>query len=74
MSAASHRFLTVQLSKYTNSRIFAINYRLAPETQFPGALLDAVAGYFRLIHDLKIPSENIVVVGDSAGKAYRCCP
>jgi acetyl esterase/lipase len=67
MSAASHRFLTIQISKYTDSRLFAINYRLAPETRFPGALLDALYGYFRLIHDLRIPSENIVLAGDSAG-------
>jgi acetyl esterase/lipase len=65
--AASHRFLTIQLSKHTDSRLFALNYRLAPETRFPGALLDAVYGYLRLVHDLKIPSENIVLIGDSAG-------
>lgn len=45
----------------------AINYRLAPETRFPGPLHDAVTSYFRLIEDLKIPPENIVIAGDSAG-------
>lgn len=38
----------------------AINYRLAPETRFPGQLHDAVSAYMRLILDLKIPPENIV--------------
>ena len=66
-SASSHRFLTIQVSKYTDTRIFALNYRLAPETRFPGALLDAAHGYFRLIYDLKIPPENIILGGDSAG-------
>lgn len=45
----------------------AINYRLAPETRFPGPLHDAVSAYFRLIDDLKIPPENILFAGDSAG-------
>lgn len=38
----------------------AINYRLAPETRFPGQLHDAVSAYLRLIIDLKIPADNIV--------------
>lgn len=66
-SAASHRFLTIQVSKYTDARVFALNYRLAPETRFPGQLLDAVNGYFRLIYDLRIPPQNVMVGGDSAG-------
>ena len=47
--------------------MFAINYRLAPETQFPGQLHDAVSAYLRLTEDLKIPPENIIFAGDSAG-------
>ncbi|KAK0471972.1 hypothetical protein IW261DRAFT_1510493 [Armillaria novae-zelandiae] len=42
-------------------------HRLAPETHFPGPLHDAVIGYFRLIEDLHIPPENIIICGDSAG-------
>lgn len=41
-------------------RCLAINYRLAPETRFPGQLHDAVSAYMRLTLDLKIPPENIV--------------
>ncbi|KAI5481625.1 esterase / lipase [Pseudohyphozyma bogoriensis] len=67
MSAETHRFITISVSRYTESRVFALNYRLAPETRFPGQLLDAVSGYMRLILDLKIPPENIVFAGDSAG-------
>lgn len=45
----------------------AIDYRLAPETCFPGPLHDVVSAYLRLIYDLHIPPENILVSGDSAG-------
>ena len=47
----------------------AINYRLAPETKFPGPLHDVVSSYFRLVNDLQIPPSNIIVAGDSAGGA-----
>src|ERR1700676_542079 len=45
----------------------ALDYRLAPETNFPGPLHDAVSGYMRLTEDLRIPPENIILAGDSAG-------
>ncbi|TFK56860.1 alpha/beta-hydrolase [Heliocybe sulcata] len=67
LSAATHRLITIPLSKYTDARVFAIDYRLAPETRFPGPLHDAVSAYFRLTDDLHIPPENILVAGDSAG-------
>ncbi|KAH9858344.1 Alpha/Beta hydrolase protein [Lenzites betulinus] len=66
-SAATHRLITIPLAKYLDARVFAVDYRLAPETRFPGPLHDAVSTYFRLIDDLHVPPENIVVVGDSAG-------
>ncbi|KAG1825653.1 Alpha/Beta hydrolase protein [Suillus subaureus] len=47
----------------------AIDYRLAPETIFPGQLHDVVSTYFRLTDDLRVPPENLVVAGDSAGGA-----
>ncbi|KAH7105252.1 Alpha/Beta hydrolase protein [Auriculariales sp. MPI-PUGE-AT-0066] len=67
MSAATHRFITIPLSKFTEARIFALDYRLAPETRFPGPMHDVVSAYFRLIDDLRIPPENVIVAGDSAG-------
>ncbi|GAA5858543.1 hypothetical protein JCM8547_007353 [Rhodosporidiobolus lusitaniae] len=66
-SAETHRYLTISVSRYCEARVFAINYRLAPETRFPGQLHDAVSAYMRLIVDLKIPPENIIFAGDSAG-------
>ncbi|KAI0828960.1 Alpha/Beta hydrolase protein [Trametes gibbosa] len=66
-SAATHRLITLPLAKYLDARLFAVDYRLAPETRFPGPLHDAVSAYFRLIDDLHVPPENIIVAGDSAG-------
>lgn len=66
-SPSTHRSITVPLSKFTDSRIFAVAYRLAPETRFPGPLHDAVSTYFRLLEDLHIPPSNILFAGDSAG-------
>lgn len=66
-SSAAHRPLTIPLSKYTDARIFALDYRLAPETRFPGQLHDAALAYLRLVEDLRIPPENLIVCGDSAG-------
>jgi acetyl esterase/lipase len=45
----------------------AIDYRLAPETRFPGPLHDVVSAYFRLIDELGVAPERILVAGDSAG-------
>lgn len=67
MSAATHRYITISVSKYTNCRVFAVNYRLAPECRWPGQIHDAVSAYLRLIQDLKIPPEIIIFAGDSAG-------
>ncbi|KAH8920728.1 hypothetical protein BT69DRAFT_1283758 [Atractiella rhizophila] len=67
MNAQTHRPLTIALSKYTDTRLFVVNYRLSPEFLFPAPLHDIVASYLRLIHDLKIPPEDIIFAGDSAG-------
>ena len=45
----------------------ALDYRLAPETRFPGPLHDAVSAYFRMVDDLHISPSNIILAGDSAG-------
>jgi acetyl esterase/lipase len=60
-SAATHRLITIPLSKYADARVFAVNYRLAPETRFPGPLHDAVSAYLRLVDDLHVPPSNILV-------------
>ncbi|GAA5999230.1 alpha/beta hydrolase [Rhodotorula paludigena] len=66
-SPKTHRTLLCQLSKQLKCRVFSLDYRLSPETKFPGALHDALAAYFYLNKDLGIPAGNILVGGDSAG-------
>lgn len=70
-SASTHRSLTAQLSLSTSSRIFALNYRLSPETRFPGPLHDAVSAYLRLYETEGVGreggAEEMLVAGDSAG-------
>lgn len=66
-SAAAQRLISIPLARFADARTFAIDYRLAPETQFPGPLHDVVCAYLRLVEDLHIPPENIVISGDSAG-------
>ncbi|GAA6033851.1 hypothetical protein JCM8097_000370 [Rhodosporidiobolus ruineniae] len=67
LSVKTHRSLCVQLSKETGYRVLSLDYRLSPETRYPGAVLDAVNAYFYLTQDLGIPASNIIVGGDSAG-------
>lgn len=66
-SAAAQRMISIPLSKSLDARVFAIDYRLAPETVFPGSLHDVVNAYMRLTDDLQVSPENVVVAGDSAG-------
>jgi acetyl esterase/lipase len=66
MSARTHRSVTSRLAIGSNSSVFALNYRLAPEHPFPAALLDALAAYEALVA-AGIPPSRLVVAGDSAG-------
>ncbi|KAI9706645.1 MAG: hypothetical protein M1836_003654 [Candelina mexicana] len=47
--------------------IFALDYHLAPEFPYPTQLNEAIAAYEYLVHEMEIPTERIVVAGDSAG-------
>jgi epsilon-lactone hydrolase len=63
-SVNSHRALIARIARASNCRAIGVNYRKAPENQFPAAIDDALAAYKQLISD---GYENIVVMGDSAG-------
>jgi acetyl esterase/lipase len=65
-SPQTHRAFTSALSRAAGVRVFALDYRLAPENRFPAAVEDAVAGYRWLLGQGVDPQE-IVIGGDSAG-------
>lgn len=54
------------LSKTSNARILAIDYRLAPEHPFPAALDDCVAAYRWLLAQ-GVQPRQLAIGGDSAG-------
>ena len=64
-SAETHRPITVWFALH-GFRVFAPNYRLAPENPFPAAVDDAVAAYRGLLAGGHSP-QRLVVAGDSAG-------
>jgi acetyl esterase/lipase len=65
-SVNTHRALVANLSRATGLRALSLDYRLAPESPFPAAVDDAVAGYQFLLGQ-GIAPERIVISGDSAG-------
>jgi acetyl esterase/lipase len=64
-SAESHRPVTVGFA-LQGFRVYAPDYRLAPENKFPAAIEDATAVYRALLAQ-GCQAERIVVAGDSAG-------
>jgi acetyl esterase/lipase len=65
LSAGTHRNLTLSISELASTRIFSVNYRLAPRYQYPCALEDALDCYMHVIN--REDPSRVIVAGDSAG-------
>ena len=65
-SMASHRHLVAQLSAASGAVGYTLDYRLAPEAQFPAAIHDGVSAFQALLA-LGLTPSDIVIAGDSSG-------
>ena len=65
--ADTYRLFTSALARRLSARVFAMNYRLAPEHPYPAALEDAVSGYLDTLNRMQQRADQIVLAGDSAG-------
>ena len=65
-SVNTHRGLMGRISRAAGVRVLGLDYRLAPEHQFPSALEDTIAAYAWLIAQ-GVSASRIVIAGDSAG-------
>jgi monoterpene epsilon-lactone hydrolase len=61
-----YRHFIWRIADAVGARVWALEYRLAPEHPFPAALEDAVAGYSWLV-DKTSDTRQLFVMGDSAG-------
>ena len=62
----NHRDFALRISKISNTKILAVDYRLAPEYKYPAANDDCFNSYQWLLKQGYKP-ENIVIGGDSSG-------
>src|SRR3989442_7342993 len=65
-SAATDRPLTAALARLARRRVFSLDYRLAPDHQFPAAVDDALRAYCWLLDTDVLPS-SLALAGTSAG-------
>jgi monoterpene epsilon-lactone hydrolase len=59
--------LAAAVALAANARVHVVDYRLAPETPFPGAFDDCLRAYHWLVTDGGVDSRTLVVLGDSVG-------
>ncbi len=50
-----------------HARVHAVDYRLAPETRFPGAFEDCLTAYRWTVGNVGADPKSVAVLGDSAG-------
>ncbi|KAJ6490399.1 Alpha/Beta hydrolase protein [Mycena vitilis] len=72
-SINTHRYQLIRYARKIKGRVFAVNYRKAPQYPWPCPLQDVLAAYLYLIKPpagamhKAIPPSKIVFAGDSAG-------
>ena len=66
-SPTSHRKLAAHLAKKAGAYALLVDYRRAPEHQFPSQIDDVVDTYKWLLNDRGISNKSIALAGDSAG-------
>lgn len=65
-----YELFCLYLAEHTQSQVFSLDYRLAPENKFPCAIEDALEAYQWLIDradDFNIHFDQFYIMGDSAG-------
>ncbi len=62
----SHRGLCSHLARFSDARVYTVDYRLAPEHPYPAALEDALTAYRWLLGE-GFSADQISIAGDSAG-------
>ncbi|MDP9093454.1 MAG: alpha/beta hydrolase [Actinomycetota bacterium] len=62
-----YRACAAVLARASNSVVYCLDYRLAPEHPFPAALDDAVAAFRELITVQGLDPSRVAIAGDSAG-------
>lgn len=64
-SVDTHRPQLERYARHLQARVFAVQYRLAPQFPFPCALQDCLAAYLYLLKTYG--ANEIIIAGDSAG-------
>ena len=64
-SLTTHKVGLTKLAKQTRLVCYSVDYRLAPEHQYPAALDDALIAWNHIVS--QNPNCNIILAGDSAG-------
>lgn len=62
----TYRRAAVQYARISGAAVLTVDYRVAPKDPYPAALEDTLLAYNWLL-DNGFVSENIIIVGDSAG-------